>query len=359
MKTFVLLIIALSIIPFKLQSQTDSTFKPNGMVLLQLTNRTLYETDGSYGKYGMYINRAHFGYMYQFDSKWSATVIVDAGRPTVFGNLNVKDTTGNSLPTTYSYKEGSYYTTTLKFSYLEFNPSPNIKLRAGGIVQNHYITQEKFWGYRYILETFADRYFGIPSADLGFIGYFKPLAWLSFDAAITNGEGFRFNQDNHGKVKYAAGIDIKPVNGWITRFYYDNATSADPVKPATQQLLSVFSAYRLPKVFRIAAGYDYHINHNNFENNDLYGLSVFGTYEMSENFEIFTRYDNLRSNVINGAANSWHYADDGQAFITGVHYVPVKNIALSLSYQGWKPANNTSRYVNTIALSFEFKHLPN
>ena len=336
-------------------AQSDTTFKPKGNVLIQVINRTLYENDGNTGKYGMYINRAHFGYRYQFAPKWSGTVIVDAGRPTIFGNLSVKDTSGNNLPNSYNYKEGSYYTMTLKFSYLEYNPTLKIKLQAGGILQNHYITQEKFWGYRYILETFDDRYFGIPSADLGFIGYFSPLTWLSFDAAITNGEGFRFNQDSHGKVKYAAGIDIKPVKGWISRIYYDNSVSSDPAKPSTQQLLSAFSGYRIPGVFRIGAEYNYHVNHGNIKNNDLYGLSVYGSYEMTQRFEIFGRYDNLQSNTLTGATNEWNYTNNGQAYIAGVHFAVVKNVSLSLSYQGWQPADDALKYKNTVAFSFEFK----
>lgn len=351
----ILLFLFLLTVTVMVYAQTDTIFKPEGNVLVRVINRTLYETDGSTAKYGMYINRAFFGYNYQFAPKWSGRVIVDAGRPTVFGNLSVKDTSGNNLSNSYNYKEGSYYTMSLIFSYLEYNPTPKIKLQAGGILQNHYITQEKFWGYRYIFEIFDDRYFGIPSSDLGFIGYFSPIAWLSFDAAITNGEGFRFNQDSHGKVKYAAGIDIKPVKGWITRVYYDNSTSADPAKPATQQLVSAFSGYRLPKVFRLGAEYNYHFNHGNLQNKDMYGLSVYGSYEMSERFEIFGRYDNLQSNTLTGATSEWNYTNDGQAYIAGVHCVAAKNISLSLSYQGWHPADNALKYKNTIAFSFEFK----
>lgn len=336
-------------------AQVDTTFKPKGNVLVQVINRTLYESNGSSGKYGMYINRAHFGYRYQFAPKWSGTVILDAGRPTVFGNLSVKDSLENNLSYSYNYKEGSYYAMSLKFSYLEFNPTSKIKLQAGGILQNHYITQEKFWGYRYILETFDDRYFGIPSSDLGFIGYFSPLKWFSFDVALTNGEGFRLNQDSHGKVKYAAGVDIKPIKNWITRLYYDNSVSSDPSKPATQQLLSVFSGYRLPGVFRIGAEYNYHFNHGNLQNKDLYGLSVFGSYEVTDQFEIFGRYDNLKSNKLSGESDPWHFSNDGKAYIAGLHYAPIKNISLSLSYQGWQHYRNLSKYENTIAFSLEFK----
>jgi opacity protein-like surface antigen len=145
------------------------------------------------------------------------------------------------------------------------------------------------------------------------------------------------------------------VKGLITRLYYDNSPSDNPVKPATQQLFSVFSGYRLPKVFRIGAEYNYHLNHANVKNNDLFGLSVYGSYEMTERFEIFARYDNLQSNTLNGASDPWHYTEDGQAYIAGVHYVPVKNIALSLSYQGWQPADRTFKFKNTGAFSFEYK----
>ena len=355
MKNKVILCLASLIATLSLHAQTDTTFKSSGKILVQVINRTLFETKGGSNKYGMYINRAHFGYKYQFAPKWSGTVIIDAGRPTVFGNLTVQDSVGIRMPNSYTYKEGSYYTMTLKFSYLEFNPTPKIRLQAGGILQNHYITQEKFWGYRYVLETFDDRYFGIPSADLGFIGYFSPLEWLSVDAALSNGEGFRFNQDNQGKVKYAAGVDFKPIKNWITRIYYDNSVSSDPSKPATQQLLSVFSGYRLPGMFRIGVEYNDHLNHGNLQNKDLYGLSIYGSYEISERFEFFGRYDKLQSNKLSGTAISWHYADDGQAYIIGVHSVPVKNVALSLSYQGWQPANHSLKYINTLAFSFEFK----
>jgi len=336
-------------------AQTDNAFKPLGKVIVQVINRTNYQTDGTTGQYGMYINRAHFGYNYQFAPKWSGTVIVDAGRPTVFGNLNVTDVNGNPLTVSNNYQAGSYYTVGLKFSFLEYRPTSNLKLQAGGILQNHYITQEKFWGYRYILETFQDRYFGTPSGDLGFIAYYSPSKWLSIDAALTNGEGFRLNQDQQGKVKYAAGIDLKPIQNWVNRVYYDNSASSDLTKPAAQQLLSVFSGYRLPKVFRLGAECNYHFNHGNRSDENLYGVSVFGSWELSNHLEIFARYDNLQSNVSTAASNAWHVALDGQAYIAGIHFVPVKNVALSLSYQGWQPTDNGLKYKNTIALSTEFK----
>ncbi|MCU0371255.1 MAG: hypothetical protein MUC31_07565, partial [Bacteroidales bacterium] len=115
-----------------IQSQVDSTFNPSGNVIIQVIDRTLVEMNGGDVKYGMYINRAFFGYRYFFHPKWSGTLVIDAGRPTVFGNLTVNDTSANPLPTSYDYSEGSYYTISLKFAYLEFNPTSKLKLQAGG-----------------------------------------------------------------------------------------------------------------------------------------------------------------------------------------------------------------------------------
>ncbi|ROL61184.1 hypothetical protein D9V86_07050 [Bacteroidetes/Chlorobi group bacterium ChocPot_Mid] len=336
-------------------AQSDSTFKPEGKMIIQVINRTLFEKQAENNTFGMYINRSHFGYSYQFSPEWSGAVVIDAGRPTIFGNLNVKDSTGQNLNSSYSYQQGSYYTMTLKFSYIEFKPTKDIKLQAGGILQNHYLTQEKFWGYRYILETFPDRYFSIPSGDLGFIGYFNINKWLSFDALLTNGEGFRNNQDVYGKVKMGVGVDFKPVDGLISRIYYDNSPSDNPIANANQQLYTVFIGYKLPKLFRLGAEYDYHKNHNHLLNNDLYGFSIYGSYILEENVELFGRYDNLRSNTLQGKSNEWNEQNDGDAIICGTHYSPVKGISLSLSYQGWKPVDTDLRYKNTVAFSFEYK----
>ncbi|MDD4644963.1 MAG: hypothetical protein PHY99_03145 [Bacteroidales bacterium] len=356
MRQFTRLLFFFVIIGYQSQAQTDtSAFKPQGKVIVHVINRSLFESEGTENKIGMYINRAHIGYSYQFAPKWSATAIMDVGRPTVFGNLNVTDADGQVLPNSFSYKEGSYYTMGLKFSYLEYNPTSQLKLQAGGILQNHYATQEKFWGYRYVMEMFQDRSLGMSSSDLGIIAYYSPLQWLSVDAAITNGEGFRFNQDKYGDVKYAAGISVKPVKGWITRLYCDYSPSTNPAKGATQQLFSVFTGYRWPEVFRIGAEYNYHQNHNNLKGNDLYGFSGYATYEMSDRFEIFGRYDHLQSNTLSGATDAWNLSGDGKTIVAGVHFIPVTNISLSLTYQGWKPDKIASDNKDAVVLSFEFK----
>jgi len=349
------IIIAGIFITQSLFAQSDSTFKPEGKMIIQVINRAIFNNQGSKNTYGDYINRSHFGYAYQFSPDWKAAIVLDAGRPTIFGNLKVKDSSDNNLNSTYNYKQGSYYTLTLKFSYIEFDPTENIRLQAGGILQNHYITQKKFWGYRYILETFPDKYFGIPSGDLGFIGYFDINKWLSFDLALTNGEGFKRIQDNFGNIKIGGGIDVHPIKGIIARFYYDNSSSSDPIANGDEQLISGFIGYKKSKNFRIGAEYDYHKNHNHFIDNNLYGYSIYGSYILEDNLELFLRYDNLESNTLQSETNPWNYQNDGYAYIGGIHFSPVKGVSLSLSYQGWKAFDSSLQFTNNLIFAFEYK----
>lgn len=57
-----------------------------------------------------------------------------------------------------------------------------------------------------------------------------------------------------------------------------------------------------------------------------------------------------RESLMNG-----NYQNDGDAFICGTHYSPVKGISLSISYQGWKPVNADIKFKNSVAVSFEYK----
>jgi hypothetical protein len=301
------------------------------------------------------IGRAHLGYEYKFSRQFSGKVVLDAGRPTTTGVIEVYDQLGNKLEVTGNSKEGSYYTMTLKFASLEWAPTEKITIQVGGILQNHYITQEKFWGFRYVAPTFQDKYYGIPSSDLGIIGYFRLSDKIGFDVALTNGEGFRFDQDAYGDLKIATGIDYCPVRGLQTRLFYDYTKSAKPGDNVQQQLFSFFAGYKLDNKFRIGAEYNYRKNHMLVNSHDLFGYSLFGSFNIHKNIELFARFDQLRSNTLNGETLSWNYNNTGQTYISGVSYTPVKGVALSLNYQGWQPQNKNLNFQHHLLLCFEYK----
>ena len=340
-----------------LKAQTEDTakFHPVGNIVVQVINRTEYNVSEAVG--GMYVNRSHFGYQYQFAQQWSAKVVVDAGRPTVFTNLQVNDSVGNPQQLSYQYKEGSYNTMALKFSYLEWRPGKQFVLQAGGILQNHYITQEKFWGYRYIFETFQDRYFATPSGDLGAIARFSPLPWFSVDLALTNGEGFRMNQDTRGKVKWAAGIDLKPAE-WIQfRLYADRKNMYMPgAENVSQQVYSAFSGFRYNHRFRVGFEFTRLNGYNGSAGRDLFGVSAFTAWSIFKRMECFVRYDALDSNGLDGGVGGWNKENDGQLWLAGLHYAVVKGVNLSLNYRYHVAATHAmaSDY-SVLSFAFEYK----
>ncbi|MGD9978786.1 MAG: outer membrane beta-barrel protein, partial [Bacteroidales bacterium] len=192
-------------------------------------------------------------------------------------------------------------------------------------------------------------------SDLGIIGYFTVNEMLGFDVALTNGEGFRYDQDEYGDVKLAGGADFKPMKGLQTRFYYDYTKSDNPLKGAKQQLFSIFAGYKFDDKFRLGAEYNYRKNHLNINKHNLYGLSVYSSVLVAKNVELFGRFDQLQANTINGNGESWYYSSIGNAYIAGIHYNPIKGVNVSLNYQGWQPKDSGINFQNHIVLSFEYK----
>ncbi len=339
-----------------MRSQTDTTFTPKGKPIIQVFGNFDYNaTPNQQKKYGFWFGRAHFGYEYQFNKQFSSKIIIDAGRPTTVGKIEVTNTTGRTLNVSNSSKEGSYYTMTLKFASLEWKANEHIKIQAGGVLQNHYITQEKFWGYRYVAQTFQDKYYGMPSSDLGLISYFNFNKKIGFDVALTNGEGFRFDQDEFGNVKIAAGVDYIPFENLQTRFYFDCTNSNNPLRPSTQKLYSVFLGYKIKQKFRIGGEFNYRENNMNINNHDLFGFSIYGAYKILKNFELFARFDNLTANTMDNENNNWNYHNTGDAFIFGTHYRAADDVNISLNYQGWHPNDASLNFQHHVLLSFEYK----
>lgn len=357
MKNIILLILAVIISnTFILaQSNADSIVNKGKPIIQVFGNFDYNATKNIQKEYEFWFGRAHFGYEYQYSKELSGKIIIDAGRPTKIENITVKDSLGNDLLVTYKSNDGAYYTMNLKFASIQWKPSDYFKIQIGAVLLNHYMTQERFWGYRYIAETFQDRYYKMPSSDLGFITYIKANDNIGFDFALVNGEGFRSEQDSYGDIKIALGYDYIPIKELQTRLYYEYHHPKDPLKSAEMQLFSIFAGYKLVEKFRIGAEYNYRKNHLNKPNQDLFGYSIYGSYNISKNVEYFLRYDNLSSNKKDNQTYEWNYNSDGKAIITGFHFNPVKNINLSLNYQGFISNNSNINYKHHFLMSFEFK----
>ncbi|HDR88199.1 MAG TPA: hypothetical protein ENN63_01040 [Bacteroidetes bacterium] len=303
--------------------------------------------------YGFSFSRAHLGFQYRFNEKWNAKIIIDRGRPTTVGEITVTNPLGQSLNVQNTSIEGAYYTMFLKFASLEWKVTDRLVLEGGAILQNHYITQERFWGFRYLAQTFQDLYWKIPSSDLGFIAYYNLNKVLSFDAAVTNGEGPRAKQDASGKVKYAGGLDIHPSRNIQFRMYYHNRqTGIDSLD--TEHMFSFHAGFSPLEKLRMGGEFNYMVHLNNAVGLDSYGFSLYSACEVAEKTEIFFRYDRLLYHLSELMESSAGY-ENGHTLIGGVSFSPFSNIFLSLNYQGWITGSDNGNSSNHLMLSMEYK----
>lgn len=289
----------------------------------------------SQSRYDFVIGRAHLGFGYDFNNKWSAKIIIDRGRPASFNNIEVSDQEGNPLNVEWENAEGAYYTMFLKFASLKFKVNEQFSIEGGAILQNHYITQERFWGLRYVAQTFQDLYWRIPSTDLGFITYYKPNDLFSFDVALTNGEGPRLKQDEMGKIKLAGGININPWGIVVTRLYYHYRQKHDQDHNDVEQMGSAFIGIKPIKELRIGSEFNYMNNFEGMSGLDSYGFSVFTVWELNKGIALFARFDRILY-ILPEEFESSSFTN-GNLYMAGISYTPVKGVCLSLNMQNKIP----------------------
>lgn len=302
--------------------------------------------------YDYSFGRAHLGFQYKFNENWNAKFIIDRGRPTSVGEIIITDADGNFLNVQNTSNEGSYYTMFLKFASLQWKVNEKLTLEGGAILQNHYITQERFWGLRYVAQTFQDFYWHIPSSDLGFIAYYKFNDVFSVDAAITNGEGPRKIQDAFGKVKFSGGIDIKPSKKIKARIYYHNRESGFDSKE-TEQMVSVFAGINPTSKIRVGGEFNYINNLDNISSLNSYGFSFYSVFKITSKTELFARCDRLLYDVHDNIYTN--IKGNGNSIIGGISHSPVKGVNISLNYQGWLSDETSNQNENNILLKMEYK----
>ena len=144
------------------------------------------------------------------------------------------------------------------------------------------------------------------------------------------------------------GVTLKPTKALAFRVYYDYMN-----KKAAQQTLSFFLAYTGAK-WKGGAEYNKQYNHGMSSGKDYSGYSFYATYYFKK-VNIFGRYDYLSSVTMANEVNPWNFAKDGQEFIAGIEFSPVKGVRISPNYQLWKPRNRAKSSVSGAYLSLQIK----
>lgn len=305
----------------------DSEFIPSGSPFAKIYTNAHTQVSEQKNETAFEITRAYLGYEYEFSKNFSAKINLD------FGN-----------PESGKFQHVAY----LKYAYLNYR-NRNFSIYFGMIKTSLFEIQEKNWGHRYILKSFMDEYKFESSADIGVSLTYKINDILSIDAILVNGEGYKSVQLD-STYRGGAGITITPFQDFILRGYFDYEKKDEPLVNFT-----TFIGYSNDA---LSAGLEFNIeNNNNYDkDHNLTGYSAYASYQVNKWFEVFGRYDYLTSNKLSGEPDPWNISNDGQLFMAGLEFTPVKGIKLAPNYKGWLPSAGASSLISWIYLSAEIKY---
>lgn len=256
------------------------------------------------------VRRAYFGYKRNLDDHFFAEVKLDIG--------SINDVSEFALIRRYTY---------FKNAYMGYRKG-DIRAWFGLFDMLQFKVQEKFWDHRYLYKSFMDEYRFGSSADIGTGIQWSPSEKFSGDLILSNGEGYK-NMQFDRSFRLGAGLTMVPVENLTLRAYYTILTHE-----SMEMIFSGFAGYRLGNL-KIAAEYNHQKNFRTIVGHDRFGYSVYSMYQIHEKWELFARYDQLYSNILDGEEVPWNLANDGSAIIAGIQFSPTRFTNFALNYQDW------------------------
>ena len=321
MKTKVILAGLLACIGITAQAQDVKTEEPKGKAIVQVFGNFHTGFGAENDDRGFELERSYFGYEYNFGNGLSAKAVMDIGKSSDVSDYQRIAYIKNAMVT---WKKGG------------------LTLNGGLISTTQFNFQEKFWGYRYIMKSFQDEYKFGSSADLGISAAYKFADWVSADAIIVNGEGYKKIQKNDG-LNYGLGVTLTPVKGFQIRLYGGlNESGEDNKKDIAN--LAAFVGYKHEK-FTTGAEYNQMWNASYTDGADQNGYSIFASAKLSKIADIYARFDDLYSK------NDWNIKKDECAAILGAQFKLGKYVKIAPNFRMSMPKtegvkNGYSAYVN-------------
>lgn len=321
MKEKLVLAGVLACVGISAQAQNTKTEEPKGKAIVQVFGNFHTGFGADNDNRGFELDRSYFGYEYNFGNGLSAKAVMDIGKSNDVSDYQRIAYIKNAM---VSWKKG------------------NLTLNGGLISTTQFNFQEKFWGYRYIMKSFQDEYKFGSSADLGISVAYKFANWISADAIIVNGEGYKKIQKYDG-LNYGLGVTLTPVKGFQIRLYGGLNESGEEGKKDVGNL-ATFVGYRHDK-FSIGAEYNHMWNASNKDGNDQNGYSVFASVKLSKVVDLYARYDDLYSK------NDWNISKDKSEAIIGAQIKLGKYVKVAPNFRmNFPKADGTkedySAYIN-------------
>ena len=321
MKTKVIMAGLIACIGITAQAQDAKVEEPKGKAIVQVFGNFHSGFGANNDDRGFELERSYLGYEYKLGDGLSVKGVMDIGKSSDVSDYQRIAYIKNAM---VSWKKGDF------------------TLNGGLISTTQFNFQEKFWGYRYIMKSFQDQYKFGNSADLGISASYKFADWVSADAIIVNGEGYKKVQRNDG-LNYGLGVTLTPVKGFQVRLYGGLNESGQEGKDDIVNM-AAFAGYKC-EMFTIGAEYNYMQNTSNKNDTDQYGYSVFASAKVSKKAEVYARFDELYSK------NDWNIAKDEQAAIIGAQFKLGKYVKVAPNFKMNKPKadgadNKYSAYVS-------------
>lgn len=257
---------------------------------------------------GFAMDRSYFGYQYDMGGGLSFKAVMDVGRSSDVEDLHRIAYIKNAQ---VSWKRD------------------RLTLHGGLISTTSFKVQEDFWGYRYMKMVLQDYYKFASSADLGLSVAYKFADWVSGDAIVTNGSGYKKLQVNEGLL-YGMGFTFKPVEGLTLRLF-GSLNEGEEQGDENISVYALFAGYKHEK-FSLGAEWNMMQNAKNVADADLSGVSFYTTVKLGGRVDAFARYDNIWSK------DDWNIAQDESTYMAGVEIRPCKyvKIAPNLRYHDLK-----------------------
>jgi hypothetical protein len=281
---------------------------------------------------GFGLNRAYLGYNFTPDDHFSGSVIVNAGNP--------EDLAPGSIPKRYAYiREAS-----LSYS------NKKLKIAFGITGTRLFEFQQRFWGKRYIANTYQSINGYGYVADLGIVMDYQISDILKADFTLMNGEGYN-NVQLDNSLRTSVGFTFTPDNGFAFRIFGD----ITHVQNLWQPMFVGFAGFKNEK-FTLGAEITYKSNLDLNMGHNAWGISGTGSVNLAEKTEVFARYDYSNSTIAQGEFQRWNYLLDGNFLVCGIQYTFNSFVKIALDYQGifpYDPARSRSEQVLINAL-FKF-----
>lgn len=312
MKAKVILAGFLACIGIAAQAQDTKNEKPQGKAIVQVFGNFHSGFGAENNDRGFELERSYLGYEYNLGDGLTVKGVMDVGK-----SSDVDD-----------YHRIAY----IKNAMIQWKTG-NLTLNGGLISTTQFNFQEKFWGYRYVMKSFQDEYKFGSSADLGLSATYKFAPWISADAIIVNGEGYKKIQKNDG-LNYGLGVTLTPVKGLSVRLYGGLNESSDENKEDIVNM-AAFVGYKC-SAFSIGAEYNYMQNASHNKDADQNGYSLFASVKLSKKADLYARYDDLNSK------DDWNISKDKSLAIIGAQFKLGKYVKIAPNFRLSMPKDDNA-----------------